>query len=148
MLSKCDEDKAHFPPTALYVEDSTVSNGDGNGIDSEEPSSIGDFDQQCAVNENNANSQQTNAQSVVKSSWHDVDVIMYNRKLLAAFITDSVCLGGKDDLKPASTMPSVLPPDMQTRVVAAAYQSCTEIGKFSPLTNCENVFWSEYFRIG
>ncbi|KAK3602003.1 hypothetical protein CHS0354_024783 [Potamilus streckersoni] len=68
---------------------------------------------------------------------HDVDIIIFQRKLVAAFISDNGPTRGKTFTETAACMPSVLPADKQRQLIIAAYQCCTEIGLENGVFNVE-----------
>ncbi|XP_060602022.1 carnosine synthase 1-like isoform X2 [Ruditapes philippinarum] len=72
-----------------------------------------------------------------KGSEHDVDVILYDRKLVGAFISDNGPTRYPYFTETAAVMPSCLPADKQAQLIAAAYQCCTEIGLSSGTFNVE-----------
>lgn len=61
-------------------------------------------------------------------SEHNVDVIIFKRKLIDAFISDIGPMQFPRFTETAAMMPSCLPIDKQAQIIAAAYQCCTEIG--------------------
>ncbi|XP_053385384.1 carnosine synthase 1-like isoform X2 [Mercenaria mercenaria] len=72
-----------------------------------------------------------------KGSEHDVDVILYDRKLVGAFISDNGPTRRPYFTETAAVMPSSLPEDKQAQLIVAAYQCCTEIGLSSGTFNVE-----------
>ncbi|KAL4216930.1 Carnosine synthase 1 [Mactra antiquata] len=70
-------------------------------------------------------------------SEHDIDVIIYDRKLVGAFISDNGPTNYPQFIETAATMPSTLPEDKQAQLVTAAYQCCTEIGLSNGTYNVE-----------
>jgi len=64
-----------------------------------------------------------------EGSEHDVDVVIFKRKLVGAFISDNGPTNKPYFTETAALMPSVLPSDKQSQLVAAAFQCCTEIGQ-------------------
>ncbi|KAH3857462.1 carnosine synthase 1-like [Dreissena polymorpha] len=70
-------------------------------------------------------------------SEHDVDVVMYERKLVGAFISDNGPTNFPLFTETAATMPSVLPPDRQAQLIVAAYKCCVDIGLSDGVFNVE-----------
>ncbi|KAL3855356.1 hypothetical protein ACJMK2_014571 [Sinanodonta woodiana] len=68
---------------------------------------------------------------------HDVDVVIFERKLVAAFVSDNGPTRGKTFTETAACMPSSLPYDKQRQLITAAYQCCTEIGLENGVFNVE-----------
>lgn len=153
MLKRCGGDIPHWPRTTLYVareeKGSKITKGLPNA--SEKKSIASRADQSCSTISNGMKELQIEVNGLntdyqrktlevtntgkqltetkhCDGSWHDIDIVICNRKLMAAFITDFGCSSEGIAHKAAATMPSILPPDKQSQLVAAAYQSCTEIG--------------------
>ncbi|KAK3586596.1 hypothetical protein CHS0354_027737 [Potamilus streckersoni] len=68
---------------------------------------------------------------------HDVDLIIHERKLVAAFVSDNGPTRGKTFTETAACMPSVLSYDKQRQLIVAAYQCCTELGLKNGVFNVE-----------
>lgn len=70
-------------------------------------------------------------------SEHDIDVVIYDRKLVAAFISDNGPTNIPSFTETASIMPSSIPLDKQSQLIVAAYQCCVEIGLSDGVFNVE-----------
>lgn len=70
-------------------------------------------------------------------SEHDVDVVIFKRKLVAAFVSDNGPTRVPLFTETSAVMPSSLPADKQAQLITAAYQCCTEIGLSSGTFNVE-----------
>ncbi|XP_072041227.1 carnosine synthase 1-like [Amphiura filiformis] len=70
-------------------------------------------------------------------SEHDIDVIIFERKLVAAFVTDNGLTNYPAYTETVALMPSNLPSDKQAQLVTAAYQCCNEIGLSNGVYNVE-----------
>ncbi|KAK3586588.1 hypothetical protein CHS0354_027723 [Potamilus streckersoni] len=68
---------------------------------------------------------------------HKVDLIIYERKLVAAFVSDNGSTRGERFTETAACMPSCLPYDKRQQLITAAYQCCTEIGLENGVFNVE-----------
>ncbi|XP_045172765.2 carnosine synthase 1-like isoform X2 [Mercenaria mercenaria] len=68
---------------------------------------------------------------------HNVDVIIYDNKLIAAFITDSGITRRPYFIATARRMPSFLSEDKQARLIEAAYRCCLQIGLSNGTFNVE-----------
>ncbi|XP_053386939.1 carnosine synthase 1-like [Mercenaria mercenaria] len=68
---------------------------------------------------------------------HIVDVIIYDSKLIAAFITDSGMVRRPYFNATARRMPSFLSEDKQARLIEAAYRCCLQIGLCDGTFNVE-----------
>ncbi|XP_074644000.1 carnosine synthase 1-like [Tubulanus polymorphus] len=78
----------------------------------------------------------------LEGSRHGVDIVMYKRQLIAAFLSD---LGPTREgylTGTGVTMPSCLPPDKITQLISAAYQCCLTIGLTSGVFNVDIVLTS------
>lgn len=75
-----------------------------------------------------------------EGSEHDIDIIIQNRQLVGAYISDNGPTNKPYFTETAACMPSALPSDKQAQLVSAAYQCCTEIGKskYVLLFNCKH----------
>ncbi|XP_052234453.1 carnosine synthase 1-like isoform X2 [Dreissena polymorpha] len=73
----------------------------------------------------------------LQGSEHDIDVVIFERKLIAAFVTDNGLTNWPSYTETSSLMPSSLPVDKQAQLVTAAYQCCTEIGLSNGVFNVE-----------
>ncbi|KAL3855357.1 hypothetical protein ACJMK2_014572 [Sinanodonta woodiana] len=68
---------------------------------------------------------------------HNVDVVIYERKLVAAFVSDKGPTRGKTFIETSACMPSFLPNDKQRQLITAVYQCCTKIGMENGVFNVE-----------
>jgi len=68
---------------------------------------------------------------------HDVDVIIYKRKLVGAFVSDNGPTRLPKFTETAAAMPTFLPDDKRRQLIVAAYQCCVEIGLTSGVFNVE-----------
>ncbi|KAL3855360.1 hypothetical protein ACJMK2_014575 [Sinanodonta woodiana] len=68
---------------------------------------------------------------------HDVDLIIFEGRLVAAFVSDNGPTRDKTFTETAACMPSSLPYDKQRQLINAAYQCCTEIGLDNGVFNVE-----------
>lgn len=73
----------------------------------------------------------------LEGTEHDIDVVLYNRKLVAAFVSDNGPTKKGFFTETAACMPSCLPKDKVGQIVTAAYQCCVEIGLVSGAFNVE-----------
>eukprot|EP00898_Chlorokybus_atmophyticus_P003065 jgi/Chlat1/375/Chrsp10S00051 len=74
----------------------------------------------------------------VEGSEHDVDIIVYDGQILAAFVTDNGPTRLPLFCETAAAMPSRLHRDKQGALVAAALQCCTGIGLKNGVFNVED----------
>ncbi|WAR10869.1 CRNS1-like protein [Mya arenaria] len=63
-----------------------------------------------------------------EGSEHDIDIVIFDRKLVAAFISDKGPTNIPSFIETASIMPSCLPLDKQSQLIVAAFQCCLDIG--------------------
>lgn len=68
---------------------------------------------------------------------HNVDIVIFNRQLVAAFISDHGPTKKGSFTETTASMPTCLPADKQGQVTIAAYQCCTEIGLVDGVFNVE-----------
>ncbi|XP_062594790.1 carnosine synthase 1-like [Saccostrea cucullata] len=73
----------------------------------------------------------------LRGTEHDVDLVIYKRKLIAAFVSDNGPTRPGSFTETAACMPSCLPPDKIGQIVTAAYQCCTEVGLINGVFNVE-----------
>lgn len=73
----------------------------------------------------------------IKGTIHNVDLVVFRRKLVAAFIVDNGSTRPGSFTETAACMPSCLRPDKVGQLVTAAYQCCTEIGFENGVFNVE-----------
>ncbi|XP_060084792.1 carnosine synthase 1-like isoform X2 [Ylistrum balloti] len=73
---------------------------------------------------------------------HDIDIIIYQRRLIAAFISDNGPTRPGTFTETAALMPTCLPPDKAAQLKTAAYQCCTEIGLVNGVFNVEMIMTS------
>ncbi|XP_072048030.1 carnosine synthase 1-like [Amphiura filiformis] len=70
-------------------------------------------------------------------SEHDIDVVVFDRKLVAAFISDNGPTNYPAYIETITLLPSSMPADKQVQLVTAAYQCCSEIGLSNGVFNVE-----------
>ncbi|OWF52029.1 carnosine synthase 1-like [Mizuhopecten yessoensis] len=70
---------------------------------------------------------------------HDIDIIIYKRRLIAAFISDNGPTRQGNFTETAASMPTCLPPDKSGQLTTAAYQCCTEVGLTNGVFNVEMI---------
>uniref|UniRef100_A0A0L8GBM2 ATP-grasp domain-containing protein n=2 Tax=Octopus bimaculoides TaxID=37653 RepID=A0A0L8GBM2_OCTBM len=75
----------------------------------------------------------------LQGTEHDVDFIMYKRKLIAAFVSDNGPTRLPNFTETAALLPSILSDEEQNRLIVAAYQCCLEIGLESGVFNVEMI---------
>lgn len=68
---------------------------------------------------------------------HDVDLVLFERQLVAAYVSDNGPTRPGSFTETAACMPSCLRSDKVGQLVTAAYQCCTEIGLESGVFNVE-----------
>ncbi|XP_064613939.1 carnosine synthase 1-like isoform X2 [Liolophura sinensis] len=73
----------------------------------------------------------------VDGTEHDVDIIIYRRKLVAAFVSDNGPTNLPNFTETSAAMPTYLSPGKRNQLVVAAYQCCTEIGLENGTFNVE-----------
>jgi carnosine synthase len=73
----------------------------------------------------------------IKGTEHDIEVVIFKRKLVAAFVSDNGPTRPGSFTETAACMPSCLPEDKVGQLVTAAYQCCTEIGLVNGVFNVE-----------
>ena len=73
----------------------------------------------------------------VVGSEHDVDIIIFKRKLIAAFVSDNGPTRIPDFIETVSVMPSALNEERKNQLITAAYQCCLEIGLDNGVFNVE-----------
>lgn len=74
---------------------------------------------------------------VIKGTEHDVDLVIFERKLLAAYVSDNGPTRPGSFTETAACMPSCLRQDKLGQLITAAYQCCTEIGLENGVFNVE-----------
>ena len=70
---------------------------------------------------------------------HDIDIVIYDRQLVAAFISDNGPTRKGRYTETTASMPTCLPIDRQGQIIVAAYQCCTEIGLVDGVFNVEMI---------
>ncbi|XP_033728500.1 LOW QUALITY PROTEIN: carnosine synthase 1-like [Pecten maximus] len=70
---------------------------------------------------------------------HDIDIVIYQRRLIAAFISDNGPTRSGNFTETAACMPTCLPPDKAGQLRTAAYQCCTEVGLINGVFNVEMI---------
>lgn len=73
----------------------------------------------------------------LEGTEHDIDVVLFNRKLVAAFVSDNAPTKKGFFTETTACMPSCLPNNKIEQLITAAYQCCTEIGLVSGVFNVE-----------
>ncbi|XP_056016252.1 carnosine synthase 1-like isoform X1 [Ostrea edulis] len=73
----------------------------------------------------------------IKGTEHDVDLVIYKRKLVVAYVSDNGPTRSGSFTETAACMPSCLRPDKLSQLITAAYQCCTEIGLKNGVFNVE-----------
>jgi carnosine synthase len=73
----------------------------------------------------------------IEGTEHDVDIIIFQRQLIAAFVSDNGPTRQGRFTETPVLMPSCLLPDREGQLVTAAYQCCTEIGLVDGVFNVE-----------
>ncbi|KAK3586592.1 hypothetical protein CHS0354_027727, partial [Potamilus streckersoni] len=68
---------------------------------------------------------------------HDVDVVIFKERLVAAFVSDNGPTNGKTFTETAACMPSSLPYDKQRQLITVVYRCCTKIGLANGVFNVE-----------
>ncbi|GAB1609406.1 carnosine synthase 1-like [Argonauta hians] len=68
---------------------------------------------------------------------HDVDIIIYKRKLIAAFVSDNGPTRVPNFTETTALLPSTLTTEKQNQLIIAAYQCCLEIGLENGVFNVE-----------
>ena len=77
------------------------------------------------------------AMEYLDGSEHDVDIVLFERKMLGAFVSDNGPTRIPFFTETAATMPTTLPSDKASQLITAAYQCCTEIGLANGVFNVE-----------
>ncbi|XP_029646820.1 carnosine synthase 1 [Octopus sinensis] len=75
----------------------------------------------------------------LQGTEHDVDIIIYKRKLIAAFVSDNGPTRLPNFTETAALLPSILSDEKQNQLIVAAYQCCLEIGLESGVFNVEMI---------
>lgn len=73
----------------------------------------------------------------ISGTEHDIDIVMFNRQIVAAFISDNGPTRPGSYTETTASMPTCLPIDRQGQLITAAYQCCTEIGLVDGVFNVE-----------
>ncbi|XP_069485062.1 carnosine synthase 1 isoform X1 [Ambystoma mexicanum] len=73
----------------------------------------------------------------VSGTEHDVDIIIYDGRLMAAFVSDNGPTRVPYFTETAACMPTYLPPDKEAQLVTAAYQCCLGCGLANGVFNVE-----------
>nr|XP_033775886.1 carnosine synthase 1 isoform X2 [Geotrypetes seraphini] len=73
----------------------------------------------------------------VSGTEHDVDVIIYDGRLMGAFVSDNGPTRVPYFTETAANMPTYLPPDKEAQLVMAAYQCCMGCGLVDGVFNVE-----------
>ncbi|KAL3855367.1 hypothetical protein ACJMK2_014578, partial [Sinanodonta woodiana] len=68
---------------------------------------------------------------------HDVDIVLHERRLAGAFVSDNGPPRGKTFTETAACMPSALSYDKQRQLIIAAYQCCLDLGLKNGVFNVE-----------
>ncbi|XP_078515348.1 carnosine synthase 1-like [Lissotriton helveticus] len=73
----------------------------------------------------------------VSGTEHDVDIIIYDGRLMGAFVSDNGPTRVPYFTETAACMPTYLPPDKEAQLVMAAYQCCLGCGLTDGVFNVE-----------
>ncbi|CAC5423555.1 CRNS1 [Mytilus coruscus] len=73
----------------------------------------------------------------IDSTEHDVDVVIFKRQLITAFVSDNGPNRNGSYTETTALMPTCLPLDRKGQLITAAYQCCTEIGLVDGVFNVE-----------
>ena len=73
----------------------------------------------------------------VGGTEHDVDIVIHNRQLITAFVTDNGPTRLPKFTETSFAMPSLLPEDKQRQMIVAAHQCCVGIGLVNGVFNVE-----------
>jgi len=73
----------------------------------------------------------------IEGTEHDVDIIIYQRKLIAAFVSDNGPTGFPEFTETSGSMPTNLMKCKENQLIKAAYQCCIEIGLENGTFNVE-----------
>lgn len=161
VLSRCVGDISHFPKAYLYVERSAIIDNIASlssavaevglpcvlklecgprTVCTEICQNLAECSQ--AFNDLQNKMSQGSDSSVVairyiKGTVHNVDLVVFRRKLVAAFVVDNGSTRPGSFTETAACMPSCLSSDKVGQLVTAAYQCCTEIGLENGVFNVE-----------
>ncbi|XP_076088640.1 carnosine synthase 1-like [Mytilus galloprovincialis] len=73
----------------------------------------------------------------IDGTEHDVDVVIFQRQLITAFVSDNGPARNGSYTETTALMPTCLPLDRKGQLIIAAYQCCTEIGLVDGVFNVE-----------
>jgi biotin carboxylase len=73
----------------------------------------------------------------IQGTEYDVNLVIYNRQLVVAFVSDNGPTRTESFTETAACMPSCLRHDNLGQLITAAYQCCTEIGLINGVFNVE-----------
>lgn len=73
----------------------------------------------------------------IEGTEHDIDVVLFNGNLVAAFVSDNAPTKRGNFTETAASMPSCLPNNKIEQLVTAAYKCCIEIGLVCGVFNVE-----------
>ncbi|KAM9148562.1 carnosine synthase 1 [Pangshura tecta] len=73
----------------------------------------------------------------VSGTEHDVDIVIYDGRMLAAFVSDNGPTRVPHFTETAASMPTCLAPDREAQLVRAAYQCCLGCGLTNGVFNVE-----------
>lgn len=73
----------------------------------------------------------------IVGSEHDVDLIIFERKLIVAFVCDNGPTRVPNFIETVAVMPSILDEESKNQLITAAYQCCLEIGFENGIFNVE-----------
>jgi len=73
----------------------------------------------------------------LEGTEHDVDLVIFQRRLVAAYISDNGPTRKGRLTETTASMPTCLAEDKSRLLITAAYQCCTEIGLISGVFNVE-----------
>ncbi|KAJ8320837.1 hypothetical protein KUTeg_002424 [Tegillarca granosa] len=73
----------------------------------------------------------------IDGTEHDIDIIIYKRKLIGAFVSDNGPTRSDSFTETAASMPTCLPSDKRAQLVTSAYTCCNELGLINGVFNVE-----------
>ncbi|CAC5368312.1 CRNS1 [Mytilus coruscus] len=73
----------------------------------------------------------------IDGTEHDIDIIIFQRQLIAAFVSDNGPTRKGSYTETAALLPTCLPLDRKGQLITSAYQCCTEIGLVTGVFNVE-----------
>ncbi|VDH96479.1 carnosine synthase [Mytilus galloprovincialis] len=73
----------------------------------------------------------------IDGTEHDIDIIIFQRQLIGAFVSDNGPCRTGSYTETAALLPTCLPLDRRGQLITSAYQCCTEIGLVTGVFNVE-----------